>query len=90
MDEVGGRYLVTADHGNADDMVKHKKNTRDPVLDKEGKPVPLTSHTLWPVSTSHPGDTGVAQSCDVLLAMQACVSHVPLMALLSLSGALLH
>ena len=49
VDEVGGRFIVTADHGNADDMVQHAKGSREPKRDKEGKPVPLTSHTLWPV-----------------------------------------
>ncbi|KDD76196.1 metalloenzyme superfamily protein [Helicosporidium sp. ATCC 50920] len=48
IDEVKGTYLITADHGNAEDMVQRKKDGT-PVMDKEGKPVPLTSHTLNPV-----------------------------------------
>ena len=49
VDEVGGRFLVTSDHGNADDMVQRQKKTLAPIHDENGKPVPLTSHTLAPV-----------------------------------------
>jgi 2,3-bisphosphoglycerate-independent phosphoglycerate mutase len=49
-DEVNGRFLVTSDHGNSDDMVQRNKKTGGPVMDPDtGKPVPLTSHTLAPV-----------------------------------------
>ncbi|GAB4815974.1 hypothetical protein N2152v2_003020 [Parachlorella kessleri] len=48
VDEVDGRYIVTADHGNADEMVQREKKTLKPIFE-EGKPVPLTSHTLAPV-----------------------------------------
>lgn len=45
--EVGGVLLVTADHGNADEMVQRKG---DKVLtDAAGRPLPRTSHTLNPV-----------------------------------------
>lgn len=47
--EVGGIYVVTADHGNAEDMVKRNKKG-EPLLDKDGKVQILTSHTLQPVS----------------------------------------
>lgn len=46
--EVGGIYVVTADHGNAEDMVKRNKEG-EPLLDKDGKVQILTSHTLQPV-----------------------------------------
>lgn len=49
VDELGGRFLVTSDHGNADDMVQRAKKTFKPILDEGGKPVALTSHTLAPV-----------------------------------------
>eukprot|EP00879_Flechtneria_rotunda_P000460 GHRR01000561.1.p1 GENE.GHRR01000561.1~~GHRR01000561.1.p1 ORF type:complete len:571 (+),score=178.30 GHRR01000561.1:37-1713(+) len=50
VDEVGGRFLVTADHGNSDDMVQREKKTNKPIIDDDsGKPLPLTSHTLAPV-----------------------------------------
>ncbi|XP_020591641.1 2,3-bisphosphoglycerate-independent phosphoglycerate mutase [Phalaenopsis equestris] len=46
--QVGGIYVVTADHGNAEDMVKRGKSGQ-PIFDKEGKVQILTSHTLQPV-----------------------------------------
>ncbi|URE14969.1 LURP-one-related 8 [Musa troglodytarum] len=48
IEQVGGIYVVTADHGNAEDMVKRNK-TGQPLLDKAGKIQILTSHTLQPV-----------------------------------------
>ncbi|KAL0922571.1 hypothetical protein M5K25_006562 [Dendrobium thyrsiflorum] len=48
IEQVGGIYVVTADHGNAEDMVKRNKSGK-PLLDKEGKIQVLTSHTLQPV-----------------------------------------
>lgn len=50
IEQVGGIYLVTADHGNAEDMVKRNKKG-DPLLDKSGNIQILTSHTCEPVST---------------------------------------
>ncbi|KAH7441652.1 hypothetical protein KP509_03G047400 [Ceratopteris richardii] len=49
IDQVGGIYLVTADHGNAEDMVKRNPKTAQPLLDKNGNIQILTSHTCWPV-----------------------------------------
>ncbi|CAI9089921.1 OLC1v1024575C1 [Oldenlandia corymbosa var. corymbosa] len=48
IEQVGGIYVVTADHGNAEDMVKRNKKG-EPLLDKAGKIQILTSHTLEPV-----------------------------------------
>ncbi|KAL8474116.1 hypothetical protein ACS0TY_030816 [Phlomoides rotata] len=48
IEQVGGIYVVTADHGNAEDMVKRNKKG-EPLLDKNGKIQILTSHTLQPV-----------------------------------------
>lgn len=48
-EQVGGIYVVTADHGNAEDMVKRNKSGQ-PLVDKNGKIQILTSHTLRPVS----------------------------------------
>uniref|UniRef100_A0A7C8YPS6 phosphoglycerate mutase (2,3-diphosphoglycerate-independent) n=1 Tax=Opuntia streptacantha TaxID=393608 RepID=A0A7C8YPS6_OPUST len=48
IEEVGGIFVVTADHGNAEDMVKRDKKGQ-PLLDKNGKIQILTSHTLEPV-----------------------------------------
>ncbi|KAK7374129.1 hypothetical protein VNO80_07555 [Phaseolus coccineus] len=47
IEQVGGIYVVTADHGNAEDMVKRDKSG-NPLL-KDGKVQILTSHTLEPV-----------------------------------------
>lgn len=47
--ELGARWLVTADHGNADDMVQRNKKDNSPAKDKEGNILLLTSHTLAPV-----------------------------------------
>uniref|UniRef100_A0A804NBQ9 phosphoglycerate mutase (2,3-diphosphoglycerate-independent) n=1 Tax=Zea mays TaxID=4577 RepID=A0A804NBQ9_MAIZE len=47
VEQVGGIYLVTADHGNAEDMVKRNKSGK-PLLDKNGGIQILTSHTLQP------------------------------------------
>ncbi|KAL9227939.1 hypothetical protein vseg_003570 [Gypsophila vaccaria] len=48
IEQVGGIYVVTADHGNAEDMVKRDKKGQ-PLLDKAGNVQILTSHTLKPV-----------------------------------------
>ncbi|ONK62743.1 uncharacterized protein A4U43_C07F7680 [Asparagus officinalis] len=48
IEKVGGIYVVTADHGNAEDMVKRNK-AGQPLLDKNGQIQILTSHTLEPV-----------------------------------------
>ncbi len=47
--ERGGRLLVTADHGNADEMFELDKKTGEILRDEKGRPKPKTSHTLNPV-----------------------------------------
>ncbi|KAL6782316.1 GPM1A [Auxenochlorella protothecoides x Auxenochlorella symbiontica] len=47
VEEVGGSFLVTADHGNAEEMVKRNKDGSPKYTD--GEPEVLTSHTLNPV-----------------------------------------
>jgi hypothetical protein len=49
IEQVGGIFVVTADHGNAEDMVKRDKSGK-PIRNKDGNVQPLTSHTLNPVS----------------------------------------
>ncbi|KAK9842452.1 hypothetical protein WJX81_000771 [Elliptochloris bilobata] len=49
IDSLGGRWLVTADHGNADDMVQRAKKTNEPLKNEKGELQLLTSHTLAPV-----------------------------------------
>ncbi|KAG5489839.1 hypothetical protein GH5_00722 [Leishmania sp. Ghana 2012 LV757] len=48
VDSVNGVFLVTADHGNSDDMVQRDKKGK-PLKDDNGNVLPLTSHTLAPV-----------------------------------------
>ncbi|KAJ9547453.1 hypothetical protein OSB04_019996 [Centaurea solstitialis] len=48
VEKVGGIYVVTADHGNAEDMVKRDKKG-EPLIGKDGNVQILTSHTLHPV-----------------------------------------
>ncbi len=43
---MGGVAIITADHGNADEMYQYNKKKGDFVRDADGNPVPLTSHTL--------------------------------------------
>ena len=45
IDELGGMAIITADHGNADEMFEMSKAGR-PVLDEQGKIKTKTSHTL--------------------------------------------
>ena len=49
-EEVGGIFIITADHGNAEDMVKRNAKTGAPIKDKQGNYQILTSHTCAPVS----------------------------------------
>ena len=47
-DDINGIFLITADHGNADDMAQRDKKGK-PLRDASGAVLPLTSHTLAPV-----------------------------------------
>ena len=49
VDRVGGVALITADHGNADEMYELDKKTKEPKADKNGSFKAKTSHTLNPV-----------------------------------------
>ena len=49
VDEVGGVALITADHGNADEMYELDKKTKAPKANKDGSFKAKTSHTLNPV-----------------------------------------
>lgn len=49
VDEVGAIAIVTADHGNADEMYETDKKTGAVKTDKNGKPKAKTAHTLNPV-----------------------------------------
>ncbi|NLZ60918.1 MAG: 2,3-bisphosphoglycerate-independent phosphoglycerate mutase, partial [Lentisphaerae bacterium] len=47
IDQVGGLMLITADHGNADDMYEHHKDGS--VQMENGRPKVKTAHSLNPV-----------------------------------------
>ncbi|MBR7117454.1 MAG: 2,3-bisphosphoglycerate-independent phosphoglycerate mutase [Clostridia bacterium] len=49
VDEMRGVALITADHGNADEMLEIDKKTGAPKLSKSGETKAKTSHTLNPV-----------------------------------------
>ena len=49
VDKAGGVALITADHGNADEMYELDKKTGLPKADKNGNYKAKTSHTLNPV-----------------------------------------
>ena len=46
VDKLGGVALITADHGNADEMYEVDKKTKQPKADKSGSFKSKTSHTL--------------------------------------------
>jgi 2,3-bisphosphoglycerate-independent phosphoglycerate mutase len=48
VEELQGILVVTADHGNADEMFQRDKQGKV-LRDAQGRPVPKTSHTLSPV-----------------------------------------
>lgn len=49
IDKVGGVALITADHGNADEMYELDKKTKQPAQNKDGSFKAKTAHTLSPV-----------------------------------------
>ena len=49
VDELEGAALITADHGNADEMYEIDKKTKAPKAGKDGSFKAKTSHTLNPV-----------------------------------------
>jgi 2,3-bisphosphoglycerate-independent phosphoglycerate mutase len=49
IDSLGGMAIITADHGNADEMFEIDKKTGQPAKGKDGGHKAKTSHTLNPV-----------------------------------------
>ena len=49
VEEMGGVALITADHGNADEMFELDKKTKQPSLNADGSFKAKTAHTLNPV-----------------------------------------
>ncbi len=46
---AGGVMVITADHGNSDDMFEHDKKTGTVLIKENGRPRAKTSHSLNPV-----------------------------------------
>lgn len=49
IEKTSGVLILTADHGNADDMYEHDKKTGDVIHGAKGKPKAKTAHSLNPV-----------------------------------------
>jgi 2,3-bisphosphoglycerate-independent phosphoglycerate mutase len=49
VEAAGGVMIITADHGNADDMYEHDKKSGDVKIKDNGEPRSKTSHSLNPV-----------------------------------------
>ncbi|HEX2613826.1 MAG TPA: 2,3-bisphosphoglycerate-independent phosphoglycerate mutase, partial [Fibrobacteria bacterium] len=49
IDQLGGMAIITADHGNADEMFEVDKKSGAPLKNKDGSYKAKTSHTLNPV-----------------------------------------
>jgi 2,3-bisphosphoglycerate-independent phosphoglycerate mutase len=49
VDAAGAVRIITADHGNSDDMYEHDKKTGAVSLKPDGSPKAKTSHSLNPV-----------------------------------------
>jgi len=49
IDAAGGVALITADHGNADEMFELDKKTKQPAQNADGSFKAKTAHTLNPV-----------------------------------------
>lgn len=91
--EVGGILVVSADHGNSDDMFELDKKTGEVVLDEDGVPKPKTAHSLNPVPAfvydpagtanlrlaSHRdlGISSLAATCLVCMGLQPPADYTP-------------
>jgi 2,3-bisphosphoglycerate-independent phosphoglycerate mutase len=49
VEEAGAVMIITADHGNSDDMYEHDKKSGAVLLKEDGSPRAKTSHSLNPV-----------------------------------------
>ncbi len=49
VEAAGGVMIISADHGNSDDMFEHNKKTGDVKIKSNGKPAAKTAHSLNPV-----------------------------------------
>jgi len=92
VERLQGALVVTADHGNADEMFEHDSGTGEVKRDAEGRPKQKTSHTLNPVpflvhapghalevdgSVDEPGLANVAATLLELLGFAAPEGYEP-------------
>ncbi|MBT8495610.1 MAG: 2,3-bisphosphoglycerate-independent phosphoglycerate mutase [Deltaproteobacteria bacterium] len=76
VDELGGILVVTADHGNADEMYFHNKKGQV-VRDDSGVPKVRTSHSLSPVPfVIHDSTTAERYQIDPEASKQAGIANV--------------
>jgi 2,3-bisphosphoglycerate-independent phosphoglycerate mutase len=77
VDELHGILVVTADHGNADEMYQRDKTGRVMRDKRSGQPVVKTSHTLNPVPLSiHDPDRADRYEIDPARADSAGIANV--------------
>lgn len=67
--DLKGIAIITADHGNADEMYQYNKKKKDFVRDENGQAVALTSHTLnkvpcWIYDPAHSVDFKINESLE--------------------------
>jgi len=91
--KAGGIMIVSADHGNADDMIEIDKKTGELKLDSQGKVKLKTAHSLNPVpvyfydpgnpvkiglsGVKNPGISNLAATCLVLLGYEPPEDYTP-------------
>ena len=91
--EAGGIMVVSADHGNADDMLEIDKHTGEVKRDSDGQPKTKTAHSLNPVPVyfydplgqaglklaelDSPGISNLAATCLVLLGFVPPEDYTP-------------
>ena len=91
--ETGAILVITADHGNADDMAQRSKTGEIIVDPATGKPAPKTAHSLNPVpvyifdpdgragarlaAVEDPGISSLAATCLNLMGFQAPEGYSP-------------
>jgi 2,3-bisphosphoglycerate-independent phosphoglycerate mutase len=92
VEESGGMLIVTADHGNSDEMFELDKNG-NPKMNDAGEPIAKTSHTLNPVpfilydpkfngeyrfaGPERPGLSSIAATCIGLLGFEPPSDYDP-------------
>lgn len=92
-EDAGAVLVISADHGNADDMYEREKKTGEPKRDEAGQPKPKTAHTLNPVPVyvydpagtsgfelvdlENPGISSLAATCLNLLGYEAPEGYDP-------------